>query len=128
MLAIEVGLLTAALRMPLWAGVLLLIVGSIIAVSFWHNEKSPKSIGGWAALFVGSLVAGALFFAIDIAIGMSSHPELSPIQAGTQAGSPFGFGLTIMVCPGLTMVSLAGIVREAFQRRVGAFGRVSSDT
>lgn len=64
------------------------------------------------------VVIGALSFGIDVVVGLINHPKLPPIEAGTKAGSPFGFALTAMICPGFTMLAVAGPLR-AFGLRSG---------
>ena len=44
-------------------------------------------------------------------IGLIDNPKLTPIEAGTKVGSPFGFALTVMLCPGFTMLAISGLAR-----------------
>jgi hypothetical protein len=48
-------------------------------------------------------------------VGSSIHPGVSPIEARTKAGSPFGFILTFFLYPGVTMVAVAGLVRSLLE-------------
>jgi hypothetical protein len=84
----------------------------------WHGKEAKRfsDASDWAGAVFGSILLGALSFGVDILIGTVIHPGMSPIEAGTQAGSPFGFILTIFLCPGVTMVALAGLVRSFLVR------------
>lgn len=100
-------------------GVLAYIVLAGLALYFWHKEPPAKNLSEpseWAMAIVTSVVAGGVSFGIDMLIGLSHDPTLSPVEAGTRAGSPFGFPLTVMLCPGFTMVAIAGLLRALMLR------------
>jgi len=65
---------------------------------------------------VGSVLMAGVSFGIDMVIGLIENPKLTPIEAGTRAGSPFGFPLTVMLCPGFTMLAIAGLLRALLLR------------
>jgi hypothetical protein len=95
-------------------GILAYIVLAALAVYLWHKEPPVEHLSGpgeWAAAILGSVLLGGVSFGIDMLIGLFNYPKLTPIDAGTKAGSPFGFPLTLMFCPGFTMVAIAGLVR-----------------
>jgi len=97
------------------AGVVACLFLSIGALCMWHGEKTSKQItrpSEWALLAAGSIPIGGMSFGVDMLIGSVSNPGVSPIVAGTRAGSPFGFLLTILICPGMTMIATAGFVRS----------------
>ena len=78
-------------------GVLVYIVLAGLALYLWHKEPPVKNLfepSEWAMAIVGSVVMGGVSFGIDMLIGLFDNPKLSPIEAGTKAGSPFGFPLT----------------------------------
>jgi hypothetical protein len=77
----------------------------------WRSEKSAKTAEGWLWSAMGSVIVGLVFFACDVWVGGSRHASLSAWEAAKNAGGPFGFGLTLVVCPGLTFISIAGIAR-----------------
>jgi len=62
-------------------------------------------------LALGSIIVGAIFFGVDMATGRTNHPDLSWPRAGVQTG---GFVLTAIVCPGMTMVCIAGAIRVLY--------------
>jgi len=79
----------------------------------------------WATAIFASVVVGGVSFGIDMVIGLFNNPKLSPIEAGTKVGSPFGFPLTMMLCPGFTMFAIAGLLRSLLLRS-GATSRGES--
>ena len=116
-LAVEATALTLALHWSIWSGILVFLVLIFMGFLSWYSEKSPTAAKGWGKLALGSIVVGTLFFGCDIGIGMINNQGVSPLEAGAHAGSPFGFGLTLLVCPGITAVAVAGFVRAAYQAK-----------
>jgi len=84
------------------------------ALSMWHGKAGSRFSNAyhWMGVFFGSILLGGMSFGIDILVGSVTHPGISPIKAGTKVGSPFGFILTIFLCPGVTMIAVASIVRS----------------
>ncbi len=100
-------------------GILAYIVLAGIALYLWHKEPPVKNLlepSQWAMAIVSSVVMSGVSFGIDMLIGLFNNPKLSPIEAGTKAGSPFGFPLTVMLCPGFTMLAIAGLMRALMLR------------
>lgn len=100
-------------------GGLAYIVLAGFALYLWHKEPPVKNLcepSEWAMAVVASVVMGGVSFGIDMIIGLLNNPKLSPIEAGTHAGSPFGFPLTVMLCPGFTMLATAGLLRSLLLR------------
>jgi hypothetical protein len=93
------------------------IVLAVISVGICHADKWPKRSRECLELAGGSLILGALFFAADILLGHLHHPELPVLRAATQSGGPFGFFLTLVVCPGLTVIALGGFLRSLLLSR-----------
>lgn len=79
---------------------------------FWHHKNSPETPLKWLLWAGGSVLAGAVFFAIDILIGHFSYPDLALLEAGTKAGGMFGFLATLVICPGGTFICMAGWARS----------------
>jgi hypothetical protein len=97
-----------------WASMAFALL-TFAAISMWHSEKISKTISGpteWAATVAFSFVLGAASFGIDLMVGSMRGNGLSLIQTAEKAGSPFGFPLTVFLCPGLTLVAIAGFVRS----------------
>lgn len=100
-------------------GSLAFIVLAPLALYLWHKEPPAKHLSTpseWAMAIVVSVVVAAVSFGIDVVVGLIDNPKLSPIEAGTRAGSPFGFPLTVMLCPGFTMLAIAGLLRALLLR------------
>lgn len=123
--AIGLGLIAVELTVLFWwlmpndgtrfiIGIIAYGVLVAAALAMWHGKEAKRFSDAydWAGVFAGSVLLGALFFGIDMIVGGLDHPGISPFVAGTKAGSPFGFILTIFVCPGVTMVAVAGLVRS----------------
>jgi tryptophan-rich sensory protein len=100
---------------PYWLWLLAYIVMAIAALYIWHNEKAPQKTATWLRLAAISVVLGALSFGCDVLLMHFERPNLPLIEAGKHAGSPFGFITTVAVCPGLTMIAAAGLVRALYQ-------------
>jgi hypothetical protein len=87
------------------------------AMYMWHARKIKEMIsepGEWAATIGGSVVLGALSFGVDVMLGAKNNPGLSLLETATKSGSPLGFPLTVLLCPGLTVVAIAGLIRSFF--------------
>ena len=105
------------------AGVLAYGVLVAVALGMWHGKEASERFSDaydWAGVVVGSILLGAMSFGVDVVVGRFTHPGMSPIEAGTKAGSPFGFMLTIFLCPGITMVALASVIRSFLVHRESA--------
>jgi hypothetical protein len=104
-------------RLPI--GVLAFLVLASCALYMWHSEKITQEIydpGEWAAAVGASVFLGALSFGCDMLVGIINYPGLSPFIAATKVGSPFGFVLTVLLCPGFTMLAVAGFIRALVLR------------
>lgn len=116
-LTAEIGLLIPVFtseEIPIVIWIVIYVALAITAIYLWHSEKSPKTPSGWLGYAAGSVVLGGLFFVADVWVGRSGHPNLPLLDAATRAGGPFGFVSTLIVCPGLTFISIAGIARAYY--------------
>ena len=93
-----------------WAYALL----AVLAIFTWHGEKWLNKSREVLKAVLGSFLLGGLFFACDLILGHLNHPDLSLVEAAEQSGGPFGFWLTILVCPVMTLFLLAGYFRAVF--------------
>lgn len=84
----------------------------------WHVSEKMRNwdsdTWGYALLFTP--LAGAVSFAIDVMIGSSNGQFKSFFEAASHAGSPFGFPLTVLICPIGTLISLGGWIRSVILR------------
>lgn len=100
-----------------WAWSLGFPILAVCGVFAWHSDKwpaEPQDILLYALLSIGG---GAAFFAIDAVLSTSRYPQLPFREAIWHAGSPFGILLTIAICPGFTLVALAGAARALLVTR-----------
>ena len=125
-LAIQVACLTRWLApddgFRILSGTLSYLVLVTGALAFWHHEKLAKNLSEakqWVKFGGGSILLGAVSFCFDMLIGTILHPSSSPLDAATKAGGPFGIGLTVLFCPGLTAVAVAGLTRSLLLQRQG---------
>jgi len=107
------------------SGVLAYIALGAGALYLWYGKGVALKVSKpaeWAAAIGASVLLGTVSFGIDMALGSIHNPSLSPFRAGTRAGSPFGFVLTVFICPGLTMVAVAGLIRSFLTRSKNSEG------
>jgi peptidoglycan biosynthesis protein MviN/MurJ (putative lipid II flippase) len=95
------------------------LASGVCALWMWYDQKTAKQISDsteWAAAIATSIVLGASSFAVDVMVGSLHNPGTSILQAAVKAGGPFGFCLTVLICPGFTMAAVAGFVRSLIWR------------
>jgi|ERR1035437_8633725 hypothetical protein len=97
--------------------VLMYLVLAALAWQAWHEKDAPKSVLGWLGMAVGSVLLGGASFMVDVSFGHAKDPSLSMLTAAQEAGSIFGFALTITVFPALLLISIAGMARSAYVSR-----------
>ncbi len=104
----------------LWAIGIAVLAGS--ALHFWHKDddfrkyvSEPSDCVGLATV---SVFLGGVSFLVDAAIGSSFGSPHSLIEAAEHAGSPFGFPLTLFLCPGLTLLAISSYMRNLFLRQI----------
>lgn len=104
---------TQAISQPwvVWLFALPFLAG--LSLYAWHAGKKTRDWDtrkwGYAAIFTP--IAGAVSFTIDIMVGSTTGHYKSLLAAGAHAGSPFGFPMTILICPIGTLVALGGWAR-----------------
>jgi hypothetical protein len=107
-----VGLRSSDVPGILWV-VVYLVVG-VIAVGIWHSEKWPAAMKTCLTLAGASVVLGAISYTVDTVVVLFAHPGGSIWSLGTRARGPFGFFITVGLCPGLTTFALGGALRALF--------------
>lgn len=97
-------------------GILVYLVLAALALWLWHHDEYARSFATptqCLGLAGGSICIGAISFAMDVLIGLIfHHGGATPLDAASKAGGPFGFVLTLLICPGLTAIAVAGFVRS----------------
>lgn len=101
-----------------WVGTTLLAFALAAPTALYMWRDSDKSGGPvwWLLMALGSIAIGGVFLLVDVSFGHSKNPDASFWQAALSSGSPFGIVLTILVCPGLTSICLAGAARAVYDR------------
>jgi hypothetical protein len=107
---------SADMSLAAWLGLFSIV--AMVALASWHSTKAPQKSLGWLQIIAASVVLGAISFAVDILIGHLDHPNLPLIEAGAEA--PFGFFLTLVFCPGMTVIAVAALVRSVFRAKTAA--------
>jgi hypothetical protein len=101
------GLFPLALAMTIF----LFLAG--VGIALWHREKFPPTVKCWGRFTGYSVLLGVGFFGADLLLALV-HGEANPFHF---PGGLLGLPLTFLVCPGATMVCLAGLVRAFYISR-----------
>ena len=104
---------TQALNEP-WV-VWLIALPFLVLASLWLWRVSKKTrdwdINRWVGMLIATLLIGAISFAIDVLVGSSNGHYNTFLEAAAHAGSPFGFPLTVLICPVGTLVAFGSWIR-----------------
>ncbi len=94
----------------------LFLILALVALMYWHLKDSSESVAAWRKPIRDSIILGVLFYAIDFVLGLVfRQPNSPPILGG-----PFGIVFTVLVCPGSTIVCVAGLVRAVYVNKTRA--------
>ncbi len=107
------------INIPVWAWLIPYVILAGSAMLIWHGRARVESYLGWLWFILGSIGFGALFLSMDVFNGGLAHPGLPLFEAAHSVGGIFGYGLTLIVCPGMTMVGIASLLRLVWLRRFG---------
>jgi hypothetical protein len=86
-----------------------LILGSIGMV-LWHRKKFSQPVKKWGSLAAGSVGLGIAFFGADFLLALL-RGQVNPLHF---PGGLLGLPLTFLVCPGGTIICLAGLARALY--------------
>ena len=101
-----------------WIWLLPFLMLSVASLFVWHGARKIQSYLD-CLMFIGVTLAGAFaLFVIDIAYAYLSHPELPVIDAAKTLGGTWGYILTLLMCPGMTMVGIATLARLLWIKKV----------
>jgi hypothetical protein len=84
-----------------------------IGIAVWHRETLSQSAREWGRLAVRSVVLGLAFFGGDFLIALFNG-HANPFHF---PGGLLGLPLTFLICPGATMICLAGLARASYRTR-----------
>jgi hypothetical protein len=110
--------LRPAIPLPLAAVIVVFLVLVGIGIVLWHREKLAQTVRQWQNLAARSVVLGMAFFGGDCLIALL-HGQPNPFRF---PGGLLGLPLTFLICPGGTIICLAGLVRAAYINRKAATG------
>jgi hypothetical protein len=88
---------------------ILVIVGLVL----WHRKEFSQTVKQWSSLAVRSVILGIGFFGVDFLVALSQG-QPNPLHF---PGGLLGLPLTLLVCPGGTIICLAGAVRALYISR-----------
>jgi len=111
--AVNLWLRTA---LPFSAVAITFLILASIGMLLWHRKKLSQTAKQWGTLAVRSVVLGIAFFGADLLIALLNG-QATPFHF---PGGLLGLPLTFLICPGGTIICLAGLVRASYiSRRAG---------
>ena len=96
--------------LPLSIVVAIFVILISAGLAVWHKKRSWQTAKQWRKPILLSLIVGVAFFGCDLLLAHlngQSNPLLFP-------GGLLGIPLTLAVCPGFTMICVAGLVRALY--------------
>jgi hypothetical protein len=90
-----------------------------LAIALWRHKKYPQTVKQWGRFTIYSIVLGVAFFGVDFLIALLNG-QANPLHF---PGGLLGLPLTLLVCPGGTIICLAGLARAFYINR----GHVGSE-
>ena len=82
-----------------------------IGIVLWHGDTFAQRVNGWRKAILTSIVLGVAFFGVDFLIALLKGHQANPFHF---PGGLLGLPLTFLICPGGTIICLAGLVRAAY--------------
>jgi hypothetical protein len=86
---------------------------AVIGMLLWHRKELSPTVKKWGTLAVRSVVLGIAFFVVDLLIALLSG-QANPLHF---PGGLLGLPLTLLICPGGTIICVAGLVRASYTNR-----------
>jgi uncharacterized membrane protein (Fun14 family) len=96
--------------LPFSAVVITFLILASIGVVLWRREKLAQTAKQWGRLAVRSVVLGIAFFGVDFLIGLLNG-QTNPLRF---PGGLLGLPLTFLICPGGTIMCVAGLLRALY--------------
>ena len=96
--------------LPASIAVAIFVVLVSVGLVVWHKRESAQTVERWQRLIFGSIILGVLFFACDLLLSFL-HGQSNPLK---YPGGLLGLPLTVTICPGFTMICIAGLVRTLY--------------
>jgi hypothetical protein len=86
-----------------------LILASV-GMLLWHRERLSQTVKQWGTLAFRSVLLGIALFGADLLIALL-HGQPNPFHF---PGGLLGLPLTFLICPGGTIICLAGLARVLY--------------
>ena len=93
----------------------LILVG--IGIVLWRRDTFAQTVKQWGKATLASVGLGVAFFGVDFLIALLKGQQVNPFHF---PGGLLGLPLTFLVCPGGTIICLAGLVRAAYLTKASA--------
>jgi hypothetical protein len=103
-------------RLPFSAVTITFLILGSIGMLLWHRKKLSQTVKQWGTLAFRSVVLGVAFFGVDVLIALLQG-QANPFRF---PGGLLGLPLTFLICPGGTVICLAGLVRAFYINRRAA--------
>lgn len=81
-----------------------------VGLVLWHLKRFSQTVKQWQRLAARSVVLGIAFFGVDFLIAVLNG-QTNPLRF---PGGLLALPLTLLVCPGGTIICLAGLVRAFY--------------
>ncbi len=96
-------------HLPFGLALVVFLALASLGTAFWHRKKFSRT-KQWGRYTMWSVLLGLTFFGADLLLAYL-HGQPNPIHF---SGGLLGLPLTFLVCPGGTMVCVAGLVRAFY--------------
>jgi hypothetical protein len=82
---------------------------AVAGIAIWHKKKEWQDVATWGRIALGSVILSVVYVGVDSFLGYLDGAK--PVFEG---GGLLGFPVTVVVCPFLVMISVAGLARALF--------------
>lgn len=83
---------------------------AVVGMLLWHRKKASPTVKQWGTLAVRSVILGIALFGVDLLVALLQG-QPNPFRF---PGGLLGLPLTLLVCPGGTIICLAGLIRTYY--------------
>ncbi len=102
--------------LPFSAVTITFLILAGLGMLLWHRKELSQTVKRWGTLAVRSVILGIAFFGADLLIALL-HGQANPFHF---PGGLLGLPLTFLICPGGTIICLAGLARASYISRRAA--------
>jgi hypothetical protein len=109
-LIIIVGDLWLGASVPISVVAVTFLILTSVGLLLWHRKGLAQTAKQWGTLAVRSIILGIGLYGVDFLIALL-HGRANPFHF---PGGLLGLPLTFLICPGGTVICLAGFVRASY--------------